>query len=402
MPGYLTAAAKATSTVCLLWSAYLIARARAHRKRHITPVSDFDETSVIDSKRSDPFKACSLELDDPLHAPSFPLNADDRPHSVDTATRMFSLLHRSWSAVARLLYDASESSQLISPSQTFSMDKLSFYANFVTELAEKTNLTPEPSFGRKVGRLYSPTRSRTMLTEELLRRLVTYTKSDEFLNILLRDSRFPGLLEFLIRLTLSSYHPPAQPQEENPNVLFEQPSKSDESTAGSSHSQYPISLLVATILANASRNPWDTEELLKPVRPEFDNLLSMWCNSSSLQLLLLGSKIRYNLDATHTRVSKSDDAEPTRFRPVYYPDIFRLDKLGQSCESDPEKDECDLDVVFVHGMWGSVFYTWRQSEHPNKAEESTPSTCWPRVSPVSSTLAYLVLDQQHNFPGICH
>lgn len=50
-----------------LSSAYLIARSRVHRKRSVSSVSQFDETSVIDSKRSDPFKACSLDLDGTLN-----------------------------------------------------------------------------------------------------------------------------------------------------------------------------------------------------------------------------------------------------------------------------------------------------------------------------------------------
>lgn len=66
-------------------------------------------------------------------------NADDRPHGVNAATKMFSLIHRSWSAVARLLYDASESSQLRPPKETFSPNELYFYIEYITDLARKVS-----------------------------------------------------------------------------------------------------------------------------------------------------------------------------------------------------------------------------------------------------------------------
>lgn len=48
-------------------------------------------------------------------------------------------------------------------------------------------------------------------------------------------------------------------------------------------------------------------------------------------------------------------------------------------------------------MWGSVFYTWRQSEHSNQAEDSTSSTCWPRVSSISFPIGFLISGRKGYF-----
>ncbi|VDP79797.1 unnamed protein product [Echinostoma caproni] len=327
-----------TGHVLSLPSAYLIARSRAHRKRPLPQAAGLNETP----QESDSFKTYALDFEDP-----------DNPSSA--------------------------------------------------------NLSPDVLSYCKKARLLGSNQSPDVLTKGLLEGLVTYTKNDDFVKILLCDPDFPGLLHFLVRLALGSYHPVPQTQESSLNKVISlldhpeiapnewptdvvtntpstlsQPERtplSDMLRTTESHPEYPVHLLVANILANASRYLPNNHVLLNE---EVEKLLTTWCNSPSLHLLLLGAKIRFNLCASQSKskVPHATDGEKSETcKPVYYPDIFRLDKPIQSGNGDLFQDDYDVDIIFVHGMRGSVFYTWRQNEsliEVNEIGQSTHSKCWPR------------------------
>lgn len=45
-------------------------------------------------------------------------------------------------------------------------------------------------------------------------------------------------------------------------------------------------------------------------------------------------------------------------------------------ELHQSEDDPIVDLVLIHGIRGSVFWTWRERDDPLKAE---PTRCWPKV-----------------------
>ena len=41
-------------------------------------------------------------------------------------------------------------------------------------------------------------------------------------------------------------------------------------------------------------------------------------------------------------------------------------------------EQYDVDIIFVHGIWGSPFYTWRQNEIMNAKTRTDNTICWPK------------------------
>ncbi|PAA89063.1 hypothetical protein BOX15_Mlig014066g2, partial [Macrostomum lignano] len=117
------------------------------------------------------------------------------------------------------------------------------------------------------------------------------------------------------------------------------------------------------------------------------NLVDGWSESSCLALGLCGRKICANLSTYALLNALATDSS---YRPhcIYQPDVYELAKpfLATPC----------IDVVFINGMLGSVFYTWKQGDCPassaseagrtaavksdSNSENDAPQVteCWPR------------------------
>ncbi|CDS42779.1 protein serac1 [Echinococcus multilocularis] len=155
----------------------------------------------------------------------------------------------------------------------------------------------------------------------------------------------------------------------------------------------------ASFLANLSLLPEAVATLSQPCLKSW---LEMWSTSQDVRLQLLSTKIQHNLLA-HKYLSSehsdgvqgeegnfgnSPDGKRSRFYlpsstfhdvstpsqnenldpPVIYgPDVFKLDKRDDGPGSPPPK----IDIIFVNGMLGSVFHTWRQRDSCNAESEES-------------------------------
>ncbi|VDM33945.1 unnamed protein product [Hydatigera taeniaeformis] len=156
----------------------------------------------------------------------------------------------------------------------------------------------------------------------------------------------------------------------------------------------------ASFLANLSLLPEAVDTLSQPCLKPW---LEMWSTSQDVRLCLLSSKIQHNLlaynwlsskyssavqdegkgfvpnlpdnkrpcfylpSSTLYDASKSSQNKTLRDSPVIYgPDVFQLDKRDDRPDSSPPK----IDIIFINGMLGSVFHTWRQRDSNDGAGES--------------------------------
>ncbi|KAM7537525.1 hypothetical protein Aperf_G00000061806 [Anoplocephala perfoliata] len=144
----------------------------------------------------------------------------------------------------------------------------------------------------------------------------------------------------------------------------------------------------ASFLAYLSMMPESVETLSLPC---LEPWLNLWSASQDIRLQLLSSKIKHNLQAhKYLTGDKEDDELDTGSskskRPKFYlhsdstaadstsasirckntlnppviygPDVFKLDNR----EDGPNSPPPEFDVIFLNGMLGSVFHTWRQSD----------------------------------------
>ena len=97
--------------------------------------------------------------------------------------------------------------------------------------------------------------------------------------------------------------------------------------------------------------------------------LAAWRSAPQLEVSLPAEKSLANLDAEfglHT----------------FSPGIYLLGPSDRLVTHTNSRSNWGVDVVFVHGLWGGVFFTWRQKEQagfdsgPLSGEEY--SYCWPR------------------------
>jgi len=111
------------------------------------------------------------------------------------------------------------------------------------------------------------------------------------------------------------------------------------------------------IVANLACNDANRAEIVKW---NYLPLLMRWKGSSNATLQIVADRALANLDSC-------SDVEKgmTRLCDGIY-------VLHPNCRS---RDEAIVDVVFIHGIQGSPFYTWRQGEGSDKA---LFTNCWPK------------------------
>ena len=62
---------------------------------------------------------------------------------------------------------------------------------------------------------------------------------------------------------------------------------------------------------------------------------------------------------------------------MFSPGIYLLAPSDRLVTHTNSLSNWGVDVVFVHGLWGGVFFTWRQREKEG-GQETDSSHCWPR------------------------
>jgi len=130
-----------------------------------------------------------------------------------------------------------------------------------------------------------------------------------------------------------------------------------------------IKSLVGKILSNISLHPTHHDALYKS---GWVSTLASWKASPNLLVSLPATKALANMDVeygVHT----------------FMPGIYILGHQDRHVQHRNTLSNWGVDVVFIHGLWGGVFYTWRQQDKDNVREGATEvggedgySFCWPR------------------------
>jgi len=129
--------------------------------------------------------------------------------------------------------------------------------------------------------------------------------------------------------------------------------------------------LIGKILANLSLYPANLEPLFKS---GWVGLLASWKQSPNLVVSLPAIKALSNMDQQFSRH-------------LLQPGVYLLLPSDRHVQHLNQLSNWGVDVVFVHGLWGGVFFTWRQqdphnmrgkSESVDQVSEETYSYCWPR------------------------
>lgn len=127
--------------------------------------------------------------------------------------------------------------------------------------------------------------------------------------------------------------------------------------------------LIGKILANLSLYPANLEPLFKS---GWVGLLASWKQSSNLVISLPAIKALSNMDQQFSKH-------------LLQPGVYLLLPSDRHVQHLNQLSNWGVDVVFVHGLWGGVFFTWRQQDPHNmrgepvdQVSEETYSYCWPR------------------------
>ncbi|TGZ65471.1 hypothetical protein CRM22_005870 [Opisthorchis felineus] len=419
MTKYLFAVAKVTSAVCVLWSAYLLRRLR-RTTRHP------DETcqSVTIKQMHD--HPAFIATDNPSESSAYPSTTPgSATWSLLEQTRSYVHYGLRWITHIFQARRTAVTEQLALPSanMAFTTEEFNFYSVFLSDLAVRAAVAPivRSMLSQKNRfRFLRAQNSPDGMLDSILSALVCFSKNDEFVGLLLVHEEFPKLIGRLTELVVQSLSPQAGLQDYPTSPLKTSITKSSAdasaivahlpandwptatahsvsdpfavslppsvSHSAGSHPEYPLHLSFAHFLANLSRH---SDSLTLVDVPGLSTLLSTWSRSPSLHLLLLCQKIQHNLsihslhreNATSSSATSSSSDMSTKL--LYFPDIYRLD-IERSINSDrlnSSAAEYDFDIIFVHGMRGSVFFTWRQNDavlDSNETDAGNYTKCWPR------------------------
>lgn len=121
-----------------------------------------------------------------------------------------------------------------------------------------------------------------------------------------------------------------------------------------------VKSLIGQILANISQHPEYWEAVW---RGGWVGRLAEWRSSPHLEVSLPAEKCLANLDAEYGGT-------------IFSPGIYLLAPSDRLVTHTNSLSNWGVDVVFVHGLWGGVFFTWRQREREGLQSEF--SHCWPR------------------------
>lgn len=137
--------------------------------------------------------------------------------------------------------------------------------------------------------------------------------------------------------------------------------------------EYPkdprLQTLIGKILANVSLNA-DSHRAI--FASGWVGILAKWKNDPNLLVTLPATKALCNLDQ--------------EFGHIYEPGIYLLLPENRNVHHQNELSNWGVDVVFIHGLLGGVFYSWRQLDPKNERGWGTNelvstedySYCWPR------------------------
>ena len=121
-----------------------------------------------------------------------------------------------------------------------------------------------------------------------------------------------------------------------------------------------VKSLIGQILANISQHPDHLEAVW---RAGWVGRLADWRSTTHLEVSLPAEKCLANLDAEYGGT-------------VFSPGIYLLAPSERLVTHTNTLSNWGVDVVFVHGLWGGVFFTWRQRE--KEGLQAGGSDCWPR------------------------
>ncbi|XP_023343627.1 protein SERAC1, partial [Eurytemora carolleeae] len=130
-----------------------------------------------------------------------------------------------------------------------------------------------------------------------------------------------------------------------------------------------IKSLIGKILANISLYPQHHSNLF---RNGWVGVLAAWKQDPNLLVSLPATKALCNLDQEFG-VHK------------YEPGVYLMLPTDRYVQHKNQLSNWGVDIVFVHGLLGGVFYTWRQQDKDNirdfsakQISEDDYSFCWPR------------------------
>ncbi|CAL8093501.1 unnamed protein product [Calicophoron daubneyi] len=397
MPGYLSAAGKATSALCVIWSAYMLARIRSRRtqRAHVNERSSNTDRDRPDSVEwTEAIDLLSPSTDSsPVESFTYPPITGET--NTDTSE---SLIRHGWHVLSGWIRRGIENANhaFLANESTcnnpIGIDELTAFFYLIAELAERTGAYPPHSeILPRRSKFHLPGRNQSpkTLLESFLTSLVSYTKNDKFVELLLLNDQFPHMLRRIAQVALDlipgattrlsnssttlsneTFGPSYSSAEERFTVNFSNETCSNEQMieVTDDYPEYTVHVLLANILANISRQR--SARPLLHIR-EIVTLSRLWTKSPSLHLVLFNEKMLHNLEVHENalRTSEREDNLAERLTPIYHPNIFRLDTANT--------EDYDCDIIFVHGMNGSVFHTWRQNESESP-DGATITKCWPR------------------------
>ncbi|KAK4471879.1 hypothetical protein MN116_005266 [Schistosoma mekongi] len=395
-------AVKATSTLCIIWSAYVIVKTRLFWKR------DSDTHEGTDHKKrkyehcneSEVSTSCDNDsTEQNLLSLSFLKDGVIFRNSINA---LYNLIHKHNdddfdAAVTRT---TAASDNVTSTNENSPSDELSLFYQMIYNLSVKAGITTDDTYptSRKRSRLLSFSKVPKLSTDYILRLLISYSKDLRYLDLLFHCEHFERLVDWLISISFSAFNINSEqsnaslidPHHTSPSVdqlLLDKQEWTNESYHYSNdnnsirrdslfldvngmpnpHSEYPIHLLVANFLANISQHP--SSSILNNYE-EIRKLICLWKASPSLHLNLFGAKIDHNLKVYSQIVNSSSNLLNTF--PIYCPDVYNLN------DSNDINEDYDFDIIFVNGMLGSVFYTWRQHDSMLTNNPTTYTKCWPK------------------------
>ena len=138
-----------------------------------------------------------------------------------------------------------------------------------------------------------------------------------------------------------------------------------------------IKSIIGKILSNISLHP----EFHKAIfQSGWVGLLANWKQHENLLISLPATKALCNLDQEYGGHK-------------YEPGIYLMLPNDRHVQHKNNLSNWGVDVVFIHGLMGGVFYTWRQFD-PDNVRESSDAQVGERSALVSLVTEFIILDKR--------